>query len=468
MTALSERETINMARKLTIVFVMLAAVPPSFAQTRTWTDNTGKFTIEAEFVDVADAGVRLRKTDASLIVVPLERLSEADRRHVQSLAAKPAGTTVATPKPEAAIGKTATKGRRRTAPVKASREAIERALRQRAGLRQGETSLADMVRQLSAEHQIPILLHDRGLADIGIRTDTPIQVGDQDLTLEEALNASLKPLGLSWMVSRDVLLITTREVGEGSLETVVYKLLRPVAVDMLRREMQAKIEPASWDRTGGPGSCAAWPGAVVIAQTSAVHRQIVTQYAGVLGKIDPGEAKTATGRTAKPLARLTAPVTCEYVKMPLDQVVADLAKQSGVALTLDTEAMAAVGVKADTPVTFTLQGASLESTLKWLLGQQGLTWVPDRTGVKVTTPGAAGAALQTVTYDVRDLLMVTGGNGDALVDLIGDVIAPQAWRQVGGPGSMAPAAGGLQIQQTYYVHEQIEKLLAGLRQAMRP
>lgn len=79
-----------MSRTATILVVLWVAVPPVLAQTRTWTDSTGKFTIEAEFVNVADGKVGLRKTDGGLIVVPLERLSEPDRRHVQSLSAKPA------------------------------------------------------------------------------------------------------------------------------------------------------------------------------------------------------------------------------------------------------------------------------------------------------------------------------------------------------------------------------------------
>lgn len=56
---------------------------------RTWTDNTGKFKIEAEFVGLADGNVTLRrKKDGKEITLPLARLSPADRKAAEDLASK--------------------------------------------------------------------------------------------------------------------------------------------------------------------------------------------------------------------------------------------------------------------------------------------------------------------------------------------------------------------------------------------
>ena len=46
---------------------------------RTWTDASGKFTIEAELVRAVDGVVTLKKADGSTIDVPVDRLSQADR-----------------------------------------------------------------------------------------------------------------------------------------------------------------------------------------------------------------------------------------------------------------------------------------------------------------------------------------------------------------------------------------------------
>lgn len=49
-------------------------------QFRTWTSADGRFTIDAEFVKAIGRKVTLRKRDGTEITVPMERLSEDDRR----------------------------------------------------------------------------------------------------------------------------------------------------------------------------------------------------------------------------------------------------------------------------------------------------------------------------------------------------------------------------------------------------
>jgi len=53
------------------------------ATTRTWTDITGKFQIDASFEGYKIGLVSLRKTDDDLISVPMNRLSSSDQRYVR-------------------------------------------------------------------------------------------------------------------------------------------------------------------------------------------------------------------------------------------------------------------------------------------------------------------------------------------------------------------------------------------------
>lgn len=52
---------------------------------RTWHDDSGKFSIEAELIELDSDEVVLKRADGSLIMVPLKRLGTADRRYLESL-----------------------------------------------------------------------------------------------------------------------------------------------------------------------------------------------------------------------------------------------------------------------------------------------------------------------------------------------------------------------------------------------
>ncbi|MBU4272981.1 MAG: trypsin-like peptidase domain-containing protein [Planctomycetes bacterium] len=54
------------------------------SEMRVWTDSTGKFRIKAKCIGVEDGKVKLEKSDGSVLRVPLEKLSEADKRFLAS------------------------------------------------------------------------------------------------------------------------------------------------------------------------------------------------------------------------------------------------------------------------------------------------------------------------------------------------------------------------------------------------
>jgi len=60
--------------------LLLVAVSSSWA--REWTDSTGKFSVEAELVEVQGEKVILKKADGSVLAVAIARLSEADQQYV--------------------------------------------------------------------------------------------------------------------------------------------------------------------------------------------------------------------------------------------------------------------------------------------------------------------------------------------------------------------------------------------------
>lgn len=64
--------------------VLFAIATVGHALAREWSDATGQFRIEAELVDVQDGTARLRRTDGTILLVPVARLSEADQQFLAS------------------------------------------------------------------------------------------------------------------------------------------------------------------------------------------------------------------------------------------------------------------------------------------------------------------------------------------------------------------------------------------------
>ena len=57
---------------------------PAEAELRQWTDTTGKFQIDAKFVEFVGNQVTLQRADGSMLNVPLSRLSSKDRAFVRA------------------------------------------------------------------------------------------------------------------------------------------------------------------------------------------------------------------------------------------------------------------------------------------------------------------------------------------------------------------------------------------------
>ena len=59
-----------------------AAEPPGDFRMRTWTDPTGRFSVEAKFLELVEGNVRLERADGKTLQLPLERLSVPDHRYI--------------------------------------------------------------------------------------------------------------------------------------------------------------------------------------------------------------------------------------------------------------------------------------------------------------------------------------------------------------------------------------------------
>lgn len=69
-------------KRLLVVLILLSAA--TSAPARTWTDSTGKYSLDADLIAFNERDVVLQKADHQLISVPLDKLSDADRQFLES------------------------------------------------------------------------------------------------------------------------------------------------------------------------------------------------------------------------------------------------------------------------------------------------------------------------------------------------------------------------------------------------
>ena len=73
-------------QQLLAIGLLLGLFAVATAESRTWKDTTGRFSIDAELIEHDDSQVVLKKPSGEEITVPLSKLSAADRAFIESLA----------------------------------------------------------------------------------------------------------------------------------------------------------------------------------------------------------------------------------------------------------------------------------------------------------------------------------------------------------------------------------------------
>jgi len=170
---------------------------------------------------------------------------------------------------------------------------------------------------------------------------------------------------------------------------------------------------------------------------------------------------------------LAAPSRLEFVETSLGQIADFLANRHSINVVLDVRALRDIGLGAETPVTFALRNASLETALGLMLARCGLTFSVEENVLLITTPERAEDLSRTVVYDVDDLLEPPEVQQayehvlDELIETIVIAASPESWEDIGGRGSIRPFGRSLAIYQTDRVHREIAPMLGRLAEACR-
>ncbi|NQT39123.1 MAG: hypothetical protein HQ581_16610 [Planctomycetes bacterium] len=360
--------------------------------------------------------------------------------------------------------------------------------------------LESIIHDLRHEYKIPIVFDYKEIEKVlGIIPNETLTAGCdyRGISLGSALELMLGQLQLTWVIDKDVLLITTRE-REGSfmLTTKVHEVAdlvmrrdeqdRTVAdYDSLENLITTTVRLESWEDVGGPGTMRhqRYRNAETLAvrQTARIHEEIEKLLADIraVAAAQDGQPTAAEklSRNEKAIRRaLRKKTTIRCKDVPLNKLVARLRKEYRIVVEWDRyelEHVPAWGDPIHAPVSCDYTNISLRSALELMLAPVELTWVIHNEVLLITSVEKADRMLDTRVHDVTDLVMYRVGDGRALAsiesleDVIMTVVSPYSWDQVGGPGITGHLDTGnakiLVVRQSMRVHEEVEKLLADLR-----
>jgi RNA polymerase sigma factor (sigma-70 family) len=196
-----------------------------------------------------------------------------------------------------------------------------------------DTPLADVVDTLKDYHAIEIQFDQKALDDVGIPSDTPITRALRGISLRSALRLMLRDLDLDFIVVDEVLLITTQEVADWTMETHVYGLHGDLAefdAMLLADVIEKTIRPDTWRAGAAPeesngsdetssapsaeapraaqrAAVEALPGCLVITQSQRAHEEIadllqqLDLYASCARMLEEGSAHSPRAATFTPL-----------------------------------------------------------------------------------------------------------------------------------------------------------------------
>jgi hypothetical protein len=173
--------------------------------------------------------------------------------------------------------------------LSAAEERIAEQLKAPTVLEFTDCPLHDVIDALEDRHKIEIRIDDPALQVAGIESDRRVTKHLRGISLRAGLDSLLEPLGLTWEMADETILVTTPAEAIELLVTGFYPVGDLVVsrddrgrlshdYDRLIRMIRSAVRPESWDEIGGAGSVAPLTFGeaklLVVAQTIGIHQQL--------------------------------------------------------------------------------------------------------------------------------------------------------------------------------------------------
>ena len=372
-----------------------------------------------------------------------------------------------------------------------------------------ETPLKDAMQFLAEKSQLQIIIKQKRLEEAGINVDVPITVQLRNVRLSTLLDVMLEDLGLVYTEKDDLVVITTPDDAQATMEVRVYdcrdlltmpSVSMPMAGPMLPgvvpgfpsgiepagSDSPAGLTPRSAPQPGGPSrDGGSLPRRDPFAPLGDSSDPGVRGYVGlnvdetapkglgvlVLGVSEHGPAESAGLRNGDVITAVNDK-PCKNLEQ-LHEVLVAATPGAALAFTITRGG-------GGTELKMTVKVGAIHSGIK--SGDPLAAPGQPRTDVLPQFGGVGGAAPGGGPGMAGGMGGVMPGGGqqpqpaprpmtaeelkaEQLIDIITTAVNPDSWADMGGPGTIGEYNGLVVVSQSARTHSKIEKVLNMLREA---
>jgi len=318
-----------------------------------------------------------------------------------------------------------------------------------AGLELSSVPLVRAVDLISAAGAIRVALDVDAMAQLGVTPQDAVSLELQKTTVGQALEAVAKQKGLALVQQHGQPVISAPADYRNHFHVQRYEIKdltqndKPSAAE-LATMVQRLVAPDSWQPSGGRGAVEADPGALIVAQTEAVHRQVHEFFERLrLARKKPPRGEAPALPTRRDLAKKTLEraVSANFHRpAALGRILAFLATAAECDILVDHAALSAADASDRVETSIVVANQPLGATLDQLLPPLGLTWraIGPKT-LQITTQEAAQDRLELEFYPISPRPLAGEGQGvraDELIKTLKSRVAPASWTDTGGLGDV--------------------------------
>ncbi|MBX3439221.1 MAG: hypothetical protein KF861_17150 [Planctomycetaceae bacterium] len=239
--------------------------------------------------------------------------------------------------------------------------------------------LNQVLDEFSRRIEMPVMLDEVHLDEIGIGKKTRISDDLPNLPAYLLLDRLLMPHRLAWYIDDGIVIVTSVEAAEAHLTTQSHLVtdLRQAGYDMAGLiDVIQRATAGPWENIDGIGGSISPVGDVlVVRQTDRVLREVAALLAALrhhgraTGVLDPAEHQNLR-------AQLGDPVNVAFHETPLQSAIEWLRSETQLDFFIHEGELNDFGLPLNEPVTLTLENKPLQTVLRYLLDPIQLTVVP--------------------------------------------------------------------------------------------